>query len=303
MLSLDTQFRLIEGVPACPLGDHPDDVAAWQECHGQRHFDFGVDDLPLFQRRTTKRIPMRDLERRVKHYLLAAVQRGAWVPLRDRIERVLTLADAPRSERTIDAWVRRVKAWPELETRQVRRGRSFVVYVSRKGSQPLRAIPRSDSPRNSHQEREPQGCEKGNTGASPGASTNGSGLRRLRRFAFVAARSLEGIHEDVETDLWGEQCRVRFDLRHAFGFALRWLRAGRTVGDIMTAYRRALIAVHPAACDALGDSLGAWSPSSTVAHASRLLLAEVPRQTFAQQRAEWQRLVNGSPSAPRSATA
>jgi len=77
---------------------------------------------------------------------------------------------------------------------------------------------------------------------------------------------------------------VRYDARHAFNFALRWLRAGRLFNDIRDAYDAALHQRHKDATDwdlNHGISLGKWEPSSTVSLASSHLEAQTQATTWA----------------------
>jgi hypothetical protein len=90
--------------------------------------------------------------------------------------------------------------------------------------------------------------------------------RGLRRKAWWVARQCADKHWD--------NCKVRVSLRHAYGYALRALKAGKRDADIIAAYDAALHQRHKDATDAglsCGNPRLVWEPSSTVSLATAML--------------------------------
>jgi hypothetical protein len=267
-LSVNTEFRLVEGVPACPLGNHPDDVSAWQETHGQQVMQFGVDDLPLFDHAAT--------QKRVIGYVRAALEKGATIPLQTLIRRFLDNYGMPRSERMIRYYMAAIRESRLVYVFRARVGRSFMVFVrSRTRAKASPTLPQPAkkqaeiSPCNDYYKGSLKGLKR-NAGLSPGAS-------RLRGFAWAVARNLQACHWD--------SCKVRFDLRHAFNFTLQWLQSGRLFNDIRDAYDAALHQRHKDATDwdlNNGRNLVRWAPSSTVTLASQLLRGQADPMTWSK---------------------
>lgn len=231
---------------ACPLGDRPEDVQAWSETHGreddgQTALQFGVDDLPLFKHAVTLR--------RVRGYVASAVSRGATLPLSDLIRDALDLFDLSRSVRMMRYYVAALRESAQVYVFRKRIGRSFVLYVrSRHRVKIHRAIANTIGSRRIEE----------NAGSA--------GSSKLRRFAFGLGRVLLGKHWD--------NCKVRPDLRHAFRYAFRSLRAGHAFHDIVAAYDSALHRRHQDATDwglNHGTPLAQWEPSSTVTLAASML--------------------------------
>ena len=231
----------------CPLGDRPEDVQAWAETHGrpdddgQTALQFGVDDLPLFRHAATIR--------RVRGYVASAVARGATLPLASLIADALDLFDLSRSVRMMRYYVAALRESAQVYVFRRRVGRSFVLYVrSRSRPKIHRAMRNTIGSRRIEE----------NAGSA--------GLSRLRGFAFGLGRVLLGKHWD--------NCKVRPDLRHAFRYAWRSLRAGHAFHDIVAAYDSALHQRHKDATDFglnHGTPTALWEPSSTVTLAAELL--------------------------------
>lgn len=286
-----TALRLLP----CPLGSRPEDVDAWQETHGraedgaegfgegrwqdrqspvhpacfasprdaagcdegQTWIQFDESDLPLFRHAATIR--------RLRGYVSAAVTRGATLPLAALIGRALETFGLPRSERMLRYYVAELRTLAQVYVFRVRLGRSFVLMV------------RSSSRPKIHHATATIGSQ-GDRYKRP----DSPGFSRLRRFAFVIARECLEQHWD--------NCKVRPSLRHAFGFVLRWLMAGRLSQDIARAYSTALHRRHADATD-YGLNHGnpatiAWEPSSTVSLASKILQEAPDPPTMHHQRAK-----------------
>lgn len=231
---------------ACPLGDRPEDVQAWAETHGreddgQTVLQFGADDLPLFKHAATLR--------RVRGYVASAVSRGATLPLADLIRDALDLFEIERSTRMVRYYIAALRSSAQLYLFKRRVGRSFLVFVrSRCRPKIHRAIANTIGSRRIEE----------NAGSA--------GSSKLRRFAFGLGRVLLGKHWD--------NCKVRPDLRHAFRYAWRSLRAGHRFDAILAAYDSALHQRHKDATDFglnHGTPLAQWEPSSTVTLAAELL--------------------------------
>jgi hypothetical protein len=233
------------------------------EVHGQQIMQFSTDDLPLFHHAATRK--------RVCGYIRACVMKGATLPLIDLIKRALARFGLSRSERMIRYYVDAVRADLSVYVFKHRVGRSHVLFFRSRtrcrstGTAPRRTT--KNSPCNAYYKREPEGSER-NARLAPGAS-------RLRGFAWAVARLLEACHWD--------NCKVRYDSRHAFNFALRWLRAGRLFNDIRDAYDAALHQRHKDATDWDGNNgynLTKWEPSSTVSLADSTLRSQTQATTW-----------------------
>ena len=232
---------------ACPLGDRPEDVQAWAETHGRPDDDgqtviqFGTDDLPLFKHAATIR--------RVRGYVASAVSRGATLPLASLIADALDLFEIERSTRMVRYYIAALRSSAQVYVFRRRIGRSFVVFARARHRVKIhRAIANTIGSRRIEE----------NAGSA--------GDSKLRRFAFGLGRVLLGKHWD--------NCKVRPDLRHAFRYAFRSLRAGHRFDDILAAYDSALHQRHKDATDFglnHGTPTALWEPSSTVTLAASML--------------------------------
>lgn len=257
---VDAAFRLVEGTPEprCPLGNRSEDVQAWKDVHGQQVLQFGTDDLPLFKHAAT--------QRRVLSYLRGAIDKGATLPLVDLIKRALSRFGLERGERMIRHYIAAVRTDPSLYVFKARCGRSFVLFFRSR----TRAKRPDATPRRTQKRPQNSPCNGYLIGSLKGLKSNagaGSGLSRLRGFAFALARICARRHWD--------NCKVRWSNRHAFNFCFRWLRAGRLTEDILSAYDSALHQRHKDATDfGLNNDCAVevrWELSSTVSLADTLL--------------------------------
>lgn len=230
----------------CPLGDRPEDVQAWAETHGrpddgQTALQFGVDDLPLFKHAVTLR--------RVRGYVASAVSRGATLPLASLIADALDLFDLERGTRMVRYYIAALRSSAQVYVFKRRIGRSFIVFARARHRVKIHRATRNTI--GSRRRKENAGS---------------AGLSRLRGFAFGLGRVLLGKHWD--------NCKVRPDLRHAFRYAWRSLRAGHAFHDIVAAYDSALHRRHQDATDwglNHGTPTALWEPSSTVTLAAQML--------------------------------
>ena len=99
----------------------------------------------------------------------------------------------------------------------------------------------------------------------PGSQTKSAGLQRLKSQAARITENLRQLHWD--------NCKVNFDRRLAYRYALRALRDGYDAAKILKCYERALQECHALATDrtASRGQICRFELSSTVRRAKRFL--------------------------------
>lgn len=176
-----------------------------------------------------------------------------------------------------------------------RQGRSdclYVVFDMRKWAE---ITARKPPPR-----RRVQGAKSGGIGGKGDFPSENKEINKHRLAAAAAKKRLERKAWHVARGLlpqhW-DNCKVRASLRHAYGYALRSLRAGYDAGAITGAYRRALHRRHQDATDAglcRGQPTTRWEASSTVSLASSVLRGGCrPRRDHHAARAAYRRWIEG----------